>query len=188
MAREVKQWITVNGQHVPIFEGQSKKEAVDAALKNQKKVNDEEDKKEKQITASKKQAAEKNNSEDVIDKIKNQEYQYHATTGTAVWNIYENGLKPGRGHAGKGIYFAPSAEDALEWTATSSTGGTTLMRVKTKTLKEKYEWDVLDETESTADKKISRKDIEIKKGSEWVSLEDFKKSRETSYRMWKAKS
>jgi len=33
MAREVKQWITVNGQHVPIFEGESKEEAVKRAVK-----------------------------------------------------------------------------------------------------------------------------------------------------------
>jgi hypothetical protein len=164
-------WITKNGKHIPIYDEPS----VD------------EKKKEREIAGNEEQADEKNNLENAIDKIKNQEYQYHATTGIAVWSIYENGLKPGRGHAGKGVYFAPSAEDALEWTATSSTGGTTLLRVKTKTLKEKYEWGVLDETESTADKKISRKDIEIKKGSEWVSLEDFKKSRETSYKMWKAR-
>ena len=59
--REVKQWITVNGQHIPIFEGQSKQQAIDSALKNQKKVNDEEDKKEKQIKANKKEADKLNN-------------------------------------------------------------------------------------------------------------------------------
>jgi len=37
MAREVKQWITVNGVHVPIFEGQSKEEAVKQAISRQKK-------------------------------------------------------------------------------------------------------------------------------------------------------
>lgn len=36
MAREVKQWITVNGVHVPIFEGQSKEEAVKQAISRQK--------------------------------------------------------------------------------------------------------------------------------------------------------
>lgn len=34
--REVKQWITVNGVHIPIFEGQSKEEAVKAALEKKK--------------------------------------------------------------------------------------------------------------------------------------------------------
>lgn len=37
MAREVKQWIIVNGAHVPIFEGQSKEEAVKQAISRQKK-------------------------------------------------------------------------------------------------------------------------------------------------------
>ena len=56
MAKEVKQWITVNGQHVPIFEGQSKQDAIDKALKHQKNVDKDEDKKEKQIQANKKEA------------------------------------------------------------------------------------------------------------------------------------
>lgn len=28
MAREVKQWITVNGHHVPIYEGETKEEVI----------------------------------------------------------------------------------------------------------------------------------------------------------------
>ena len=120
-----------------------------------------------------------------IDEINKQEYQYHATTGQAVWSIYEQGLKPNRGHAGDGIYFAPNAQEALDWTASSSTGGTTLLRVKTKTLKEKYSWGVLDESESFADKKINRNDIEIRSGKEWMPLSEFKKRRENSYKYWK---
>lgn len=132
-----------------------------------------------------------------IKEINEQEYQYHATTSDAIWNIVDKGLKPGRGHMGSGIYFAPTPDDALEWTRTSSTGGTRVMRVKTKTLRDKYEWGVIDELESTADKKISPKDIEIKVSvnlndpndeGRWMSLADFKKARYTSYKMWKLKN
>ena len=125
-----------------------------------------------------------------LEQIRNQEYQYHATLGTSIFSIYEQGLKPNRGHAGRGVYFAPEEQAALDWTASSSTGGTTLLRVRTKTLKDKYSWGVLDESESTADKKISSKDIEIKlKGSEnsWMKLSDYVQKRQTSYKMWKAK-
>ena len=31
--RKVKQWITVNGHHIPIFEGESKQDAVDRVIK-----------------------------------------------------------------------------------------------------------------------------------------------------------
>jgi len=54
MSKEVKQWITVNGQHIPIMEGQTKAEAVKKAISKQ--VNDDADKKEKQIAANKKEA------------------------------------------------------------------------------------------------------------------------------------
>ena len=43
MAQEVKQWITVNGNHIPIFDGQSKEQAINAFLSNQKRANDDED-------------------------------------------------------------------------------------------------------------------------------------------------
>lgn len=69
MAKQVKQWITVNGQHVPIFEGQSKQEAVNNALKHQKSVNDDIDKKEKQIADNKKEADKLNG------KIKNHPFE-----------------------------------------------------------------------------------------------------------------
>lgn len=65
--REPKEWITVNGQHIPIFEGQSKQEAVDKALKKQKKVNDDHDKKDKQIEANESEADELNrNAQEMI--------------------------------------------------------------------------------------------------------------------------
>lgn len=121
-----------------------------------------------------------------LAKIENQEYQYHATTGRAVFSIYEQGLKPKRGHAGTGVYFAPSEQEALDWTATSSTGGTTLLRVKTQTLKDKYEWGVLDKSESTADKKIASKDIEIRTGAgKWMSMKEYAEKYNNSYKFWK---
>lgn len=130
-------------------------------------------------------AERKNVANDVIEKVYG-EYQYHATTPQAVFSIFDKGLKPNRGHAGKGIYFAPTKADALEWTATSSTGGTRTMRVKTSDLYKKYDWGPLDDLESIADKKISAKDIEIEVAGEWISLDEFVKRRYTSYRMWKA--
>ena len=121
-----------------------------------------------------------------LARIENQEYQYHATTGRAVFSIFEEGLKPKRGHAGKGVYFAPSEQEALDWTATSSTGGTTLLRVKTAALKSKYGWGVLDESESTADKKINSKDIEIRTGAgKWMSMKEYTEKYPNSYKFWK---
>jgi hypothetical protein len=130
-------------------------------------------------------AERKNVANDVIEKAYGK-YQYHATTPQAVFSIFDKGLKPNRGHAGKGIYFAPTKADALEWTATSSTGGTRTMRVKTSDLYKKYDWGPLDDLESIADKKISAKDIEIEVAGEWISLDEFIKRRYTSYRMWKS--
>lgn len=122
-----------------------------------------------------------------LSKIENQEYQYHATRGTSVFSIYEQGLKPNRGHAGTGVYFAPTEKDALEWTETSSTGGKTLLRVKTSALKSKYAWGVLDSLESTADKKIASKDIEIRTNSgKWLSMEEYVQKYNNSYRRWKS--
>ncbi len=62
-------------------------------------------------------------------------YQYHATKRTSLIGIAEKGLKSNRGHVGNGVYFADSAEDALEWTRETSTGGTTVLRVKESFLK-----------------------------------------------------
>lgn len=60
MAREVESWITVNGQHIPIFKGESKQDAVNRAIANKN-----EDTKEKQIAKAKEQA-DKLNGKDVI--------------------------------------------------------------------------------------------------------------------------
>jgi len=61
--REVKQWITVNGHHVPIYEGQTKEEVINSFMTHKADVDSDADKKEKQIQANKAEADEKN-SED----------------------------------------------------------------------------------------------------------------------------
>lgn len=60
--REVKQWITVNGKHVPIYEGESKADAIKRAT--DKQINDDADKKEKQIAENKKKADKLNGKQD----------------------------------------------------------------------------------------------------------------------------
>ena len=56
-------------------------------------------------------------------------FKYHATTTSALSGIIEKGLRPNRGHLGEGVYFANSAQDAIEWTTTTSTGGRTVLKV-----------------------------------------------------------
>lgn len=56
MAREVKQWITVNGHHVPIYEGQTKAEAIKNFTNHQANVDADEAKKQRQIEESRRQA------------------------------------------------------------------------------------------------------------------------------------
>ena len=57
MAKEVKQWITVNGQHVPLFEGESKFDAVKRLMGGKS----DEDKKSEQIAKNKEEADKLNN-------------------------------------------------------------------------------------------------------------------------------
>ena len=52
MAKEVKQWITVNGQHVPLFEGETKFDAIKRVMFN----NGDENKKSEQIAKNKAEA------------------------------------------------------------------------------------------------------------------------------------
>lgn len=70
MPKEIKQWITVNGQHIPIYEGESKEDAVNRAIKNK-----DEDDKEKQIAKNKKQAdtLNKDKKEDSNDSTKEEQ-------------------------------------------------------------------------------------------------------------------
>lgn len=69
-------------------------------------------------------------------KEKRESYQYHATKSSSLLGIAENGLKPNRGHVGRGVYLADTVEDALEWTAETSTGGKTVLRVPESFLKD----------------------------------------------------
>lgn len=110
---------------------------------------------------------------------KEMEYRYHATRRSSIVSIIEKGLSPSKGHIGKGVYFAQSIEDALEWTAETSTGGTTVLRVPLDFLLSKgYEEYDADETvynraEGLVDHKISFDNIEIKMGDEWMTLTTF---------------
>lgn len=68
--KEVKQWITMNGKHIPIFEGESKEDAINRAI-----AKSNEDKKNSDIQNRKKETdkftAEKNGSikEDAVKKV-----------------------------------------------------------------------------------------------------------------------
>lgn len=57
--REVKQWITVRGNHIPVFDGETTKQAVERFTKREDQVNKEQDDKDRQIKANKEQAEEK---------------------------------------------------------------------------------------------------------------------------------
>ena len=69
--KEPKAWITVNGVHVPIFEGQSKEEAVKAHLA--KRVRNDDSGKERQIAQSK-QEAEKKTADEPVQLKDNTDY------------------------------------------------------------------------------------------------------------------
>ena len=61
--REPKVWITMNGQHVPIFEGESRADAVNRAIaKNNERL------KEKQIAKNKEQAVQLNKNNQPLPK------------------------------------------------------------------------------------------------------------------------
>jgi len=60
----VKAWITINGQHIPIMEGQSKDDAIKNFTARQNEVKKENDEKQRQIDASKKQAEIQKRAED----------------------------------------------------------------------------------------------------------------------------
>lgn len=64
--REIKAWITINGKHVPIFEGESKTDAVKRATSKtdtQKQIDKDQDDKEKQIARNKKEKDDRNKKE-----------------------------------------------------------------------------------------------------------------------------
>ena len=64
MAQKVKEWITVNGQHIPIMEGQTKQEAVNKAIKHQESSKGDADHKERQIEMNHNEASVQNMIQD----------------------------------------------------------------------------------------------------------------------------
>lgn len=120
-----------------------------------------------------------------IPKVRNsvESYKYHATTISALSGIIEKGLKPNRGHLGNAVYFANSVEDALEWTASTSTGGRTVLRVTEKYLKklgyEEYSASEsgYDLAEGLAYGTIPWTEIQVKYGGEWLSLAKYAEQR-----------
>lgn len=120
-----------------------------------------------------------------IPKVRNsiESYKYHATTTSAISGIIEKGLKPNRGHLGNAVYFANSVEDALEWTASTSTGGRTVLRVTEKYLK-KLGYEEYSASESGYDLAeglaygiIPWTEIQAKYGEEWMSLAKYAEQR-----------
>lgn len=53
MSEKISQWITVNGNHIPIFEGESKKQAVERFTARKSNVKNDTDVKNRQIEANK---------------------------------------------------------------------------------------------------------------------------------------
>ena len=126
-------------------------------------------------------------------------YQYHATKRSSLVGITEKGLLPNRGHVGKGVYLADSAEDALEWTAETSTGGTTVLRVKESFLKagEFEKWTAAETdygiAESVFKGIIPLEEIEIKvndngDSSDWWSLAQYMSQSKRLYSELSAKA
>ena len=119
--------------------------------------------------------------------VPKEEYKYHATTSRNIPGIIEKGLKPSRGHVGNGVYFANSTQDALWWTAETSTGGKTVLRVSLDYLKSLgYEEYTASESgygvaEGLVDSKIPFDKIQIKVGdNEWWSLSEYAKQYKNS--------
>ena len=104
------------------------------------------------------------------------EYRYHTTTARALPGIYSEGLKPStRGYAGKGVYFSVTEEQSLGWME-STTGGDKVLRVKTSYLRNKTNYDEIDNEQGLTTRKIPSKYIEIKNASgKWESLESYAK-------------
>lgn len=110
------------------------------------------------------------------------EFRYHSTTAQALPGIYREGLKPStRGYAGKGVYFAATEEKSLGWME-STTGGDKVLRVKTSYLRDKTNYDEIDNDQGLTTQKIPSKYIEIKdREGKWVSLESYAKRYHRSF-------
>jgi hypothetical protein len=110
------------------------------------------------------------------------EYQYHTTTATALPGIYQKGLQPNDGTFGKGVYLSETESASMEWAA-ETTGGTKQLRVKTAYFRDNTDYDIYDETQGMTTKKIPRKQIEVKQGGKWMTLDAFAKKYKTSFAM-----
>lgn len=130
---------------------------------------------------------------------KKESYQYHATRRSSLVGIAEKGLLPNRGHVGKGVYFADSVKDALWWTSETSTGGTTVLRVKESFLKTgDFEKWAANETnydiaESLFSGIVPLEEIEIKVNEndgeyEWWSLATYMQQNKRMYGQLSAKT
>lgn len=116
------------------------------------------------------------------------EYRYHATTPKSIWGIYDNGLKPNQGHAGKGVYMSPSEIEAVQW-AETSTSGKTVLRINTPVLYKQYGFSDIGDGEGLTNSKkaIPSKYIEINVKGTWMNLEKYKQKNQLSYNLYKQK-
>lgn len=102
------------------------------------------------------------------------EYQYHATTPRNLIGIYNGGLTPNRGELGRGVYFSETEQQARDWAEYETTGGGSLLRVKTSYLRDKTDYDLYDNTQGMTSNRIPVKQIEIlNKSGEWESLQKY---------------
>ena len=117
--REVKDWITINGVHVPIYEGETKDDAAKRAITKQKEnIKKNEDLKEKQIAKNKEEVTRKNLGE-VGEPSPNGEMKhvtlYHGSFQDFKEFDYEKGKQAKSGGSdqyGQGFYFTADKEQA----------------------------------------------------------------------------
>lgn len=108
-----------------------------------------------------------------VDEDANPDYRYHSTSFKNARSIQDDGVLMPSTHAqyGKGVYFAPNVEGTKGWTKEENEQ--VHLRVKYKTLKEKYEYDEFSDQGWTENKGVSTKHIEIKVGNQkWVNIDD----------------
>lgn len=106
--REIKQWITVNGKHIPIREGESKEDAINHALNNS-----DSDKKDKQINANKEEANRRNQQEKEKDTEKKEASRESDNTEYKDSNSYDGFVKANLKEL-KSIYKAEGEEGVRE--------------------------------------------------------------------------
>lgn len=104
-----------------------------------------------------------------------EKYHYHATTFNAIRGIKEEGLKPSIGHAGEEVYMAKTKNSALEWTSSTSTGGTVVIRVANTFLAQTdyidYDHNIKGEGSTSATIPLSQLEILTSDGK-WIPLKD----------------